>query len=181
MGWHWKKAEISRNIQEGGMNVQFWVLSLVTAIYMIHAGYMDIREKKIYSFPCLLLNVMWCAYLLWNFKSNIYFLVGYWIIQIIVYIAFNHFHIWGAGDSDIFFLFGNVYLATIITINSNAVILGECIYLVIALSLSLIISWIECRFRKIKFDLKGRAAVVPGFSVMIVFLLVNRFLGGVTL
>lgn len=180
MGWNERKIKISGGIQEGGVTVQFLILAVATATYMIHAGYMDIREKKIYSFPCQVLTVIWTVFLLWGSDKDIRLLIGYWIIQISLYIFFHHFRIWGAGDSDIFLLFGNVYFVTVGSANVYAVALGECICLAIALCISLGSGWAECKIRKEVFDIKGKAAVVPGFSVVVLLLLMHGIVGGVS-
>lgn len=154
-------------------------LAILTVIYMIQSGYMDVKEKKIYTFPCQVLAVMWSCYILWTLEVDIKMFIGFWIIHIAIYILFNKLQIWGAGDSDILLLFGNVYFVAMEPVNAYSFVFGECICLVIALSFSILIGWIESKVREKRLGDKNKVAVVPGFSIIIAMLLVSKALGGV--
>ena len=95
----------------------------------------------------------------------------------------NYFHIWGAGDSDVFLLFASIILNTYSILGSKGmiqliytsqfhlvmeVILIECLSLAFALSLSVLISKIESKVKRTKLTLKSGIAVVPGLAIVMI-------------
>lgn len=151
--------------------IMYILLAAVTAVYLIQSAVMDIKEKKIYSFPCMVLTILWGVYLIYTQERELQFLVSFWMMHIFIFTIFNKCKIWGEGDSDVLLLFGNVLLIVTGTISGFAVAFYECIGLMIALFISLLIGCIEYRIRHKEIKIKGNVAVVPGFSVVMCVLM----------
>lgn len=146
---------------------------ILTVIYMLQAGVMDIKEKKIYSFPCLVLTLLWSAYLLlMDVRYDSSYLFSVWIMHVMLITFMNLIHVWGAGDSDVLLLMLNVFLASFNLANPALLVISECAGVAASLSLAFFIGLVEMRIRKISFDLHGKMALVPGFSIVITAVLV---------
>lgn len=152
--------------------VAFLFLTIVTMIYLVQATVIDIKEKKIYSFPCIVLCALWGMYLTCLGQRELSFLGVFWAVHILILILFNKYQIWGAGDSDILLLFANVFLCFTGSLNVYAVVFYECIGLIVALVFSLLVGGIEYRVRHKKLSVTEKLAVVPGFSVVMCILIV---------
>ena len=144
----------------------FLILATATIIYLIQAAVMDVKEKKIYSFPCIVLSILWSAYLIYSGERELYFLVSFWMIHISILTFFNKYHLWGAGDSDILLLFANVFLSFTGNLNAYAVAFYECMGVIGALGISLLVGCMEYRIRHKEMKITGNVAVAPGFSVI---------------
>ena len=83
------------------------ILAIITTIFLLVSFAQDIKERTVYSFPCLILTDAW-AIVLWgvaNFtKAEI---ICFLLVHSSIYLLLRLFKIWGDGDSDIFLLFGN--------------------------------------------------------------------------
>ena len=152
--------------------VAFLFLTIATMIYLVQAAVIDIKEKKIYSFPCVVLSALWGMYLTCLGQRELSFLGAFWAVHIFIMIFFNKYQIWGAGDSDILLLFANVFLCFIGSLNGYAVVFYECMGLIEALVISLLVGAIEYRVGHKKLSITGKLAVVPGFSVVMCTLIV---------
>lgn len=144
---------------------------VLTIIYMIQSACMDIKEKKIYSNLCLMLAFDWALYLMYAFGWNKLILLAYWAVHIVLYFIFNKFHVWGAGDSDMWMLLMNVHLAVFGPRSVCEMVIGECMCLVATLGIAIVISFIESKVKKEKFNKHYKAAVAPGFAVVISILM----------
>ena len=149
------------------------ILGMSTGIILVVLGIQDIKEKMIYTFPIFVLHGLWCIYLLLEQNHTSYYLAVVWLIHFLIYIIFNHWNIWGAGDSDIFMLFGNICLFATEIIPGYQFIIYECLYLALALSMSIVIGRIESKVRKSNCKLDTKIAVVPGMAIVMIGLIMN--------
>ena len=157
------------------MMILFIGLAIASGIYLLHAGCMDLKERMIYSFPAILLTMVWSVYLLLDGHWNGYVLSAFWMLHLIVYLIMNRLHIWGAGDSDLFLLFANLVMLQARGNNLYQTLMFECVSLIIAMVLSLVIGAVEFQVKHKKWELKGKVAVVPGFSMVMILLLISAF------
>ena len=157
------------------MMAVFLGIAVVSIIYLIHAGYMDVKERMIYSTPVIFLTIIWSSYLLLEGHWSGYELAAIWLSHLICYLLMNRLHIWGAGDSDLFLLFANIVLLQAKENNLYQTVMFECIALIIAMVISLAIGAVEFKLKHKKWELKGKVAVVPGFSVVMVLMLISAF------
>ena len=155
----------------------FMILAIVTIIYLFLSAGMDLRERKIYSFPGIMLSLSWLSYLFSTGEHTCQFLVCYTVFHATIWFLLNHFKVWGAGDSDVFLILGNVLLALTGTISGWRIIFLECIALISILTIAIIVGFIESKIKKTEFSLKTKAAVVPGFTVVISVLLATGIIG----
>jgi len=151
------------------------VLAVITAIFLLVSFAQDIKERTVYSFPCLILTDAW-AIVLWGVVSYTKAeIIGFLLIHSSIYLLMRLFKIWGDGDSDIFLLFGNVCMVFLSPGSMLALAISECLLMVLAISLSLLIGAVEYRIKKRKFSLNGDMAVIPGFSVVMVAVMITGF------
>lgn len=68
-------------------------------------------------------------------------------------------------------LLSNVYIGVADPMSGWQMIFGECICLIITLLFAIIIGYIESKVRKEKFGRKYKAALAPGFAIVICALL----------
>ena len=159
------------------MNVViFAVLAIVTIAYLNVASVMDIKERMIYVFPAMVLHIAWSFYLLFASEYSADFISIFWLINLIVYLILNKFKIWGAGDSDMFLLFGNICLASGLMTNGYVAAITECLYLCAGLGVSIGISRIEAAIKKEDIKLKREVAVVPGIALIMCVILMKGFI-----
>lgn len=161
----------------------YLVLEVIISIYLILSAKRDLKERKVYS--SLSLGFAWIIVLstvtdgVFELKTVFVFS----IIHMIIFILMNYFHIWGAGDSDVFLLFASIILNTYSILGSKGmikiiytsqfhlvmeVILIECLSLAFALSLSVLISKIESKVKRTKLTLKSGIAVIPGLAIVMI-------------
>ena len=152
--------------------IWFIVLSLLTTMYLIFAAVMDIREKKIYSFPAIALAFSWSIYLIvaGNYESA--YLMPLWIIHILVITCLNAFKVWGVGDSDVSLLMVAALLVAFPLDDPALVVLAECLALIVALLVAFMTGLIEFKIRKMQINLHSRMALVPGFAFAIITCLI---------
>lgn len=154
-------------------------LAGITSIYLVQAAVMDVKEKKIYSFPCLILTFLWGIYLAYTGARDLQFLGTFWMIHAMIFIFLNKGNIWGAGDSDILLLFANVYLSITAGMSGYGIAFYECLVLIACLGLSLFVGVIEHRLRHQEIKITGNVAVVPGFSLIMIIMMLAEIVGGV--
>lgn len=92
--------------------MMYFVLSFITVIILTLVAAQDFRERMIYSFPVLILTVIWMIYSIFFYWGRMRFVVFAWAITVVLYMAYKIFHIWGDGDSDVFLLFTGIILCT---------------------------------------------------------------------
>ena len=157
------------------MTVMYLILAVFSIVYLVVAAFMDLKERMIFVFPIVVLQMLWSTYLLFSGAYDGTFLTIYWIVNLIIYLLLNHFEIWGAGDSDLFLLMGNVCLVASENMNGYMATISECIVLCAGLGLSIGISRIEAGIKKEKVTLNRGVAVVPGIAVVMIVLLIKGF------
>jgi len=153
------------------------VLAIVTVVYMVLSARMDLRERQIYTTPCFFLTLSWWLYL---FNMGIFdwkILVIWFVVHYVLYRLFNHFRIWGAGDSDVFLLLSNILLVVIGERGYWTVLFTECVCIVMALAIAILVAIFEFRGKEEQVNLHSKVAVVPGFAVVVIILLGFGLLG----
>lgn len=146
-------------------------MAIITIAYLIVATVMDIREKKIYTFPCTILTVLWGMFIL-SADAKVEVVYVMWIINFVIYIAFNAFRIWGAGDSDLLLMCVDIMIYAFSPQNVVTGIFVQCVCLAIALSVSIIVGTVELKVRGKKISFKDKVAVAPGLSVVTTALII---------
>lgn len=146
------------------------ILVVLTAIYMVQSAIMDIRERKVYSFLAIVLIIAWGIALITCGEMDIKQLIIYWLCHLIAVFIISYFKVWGDGDSYILMLFVNVYLYAIGNVTGIGAVIGELVSLIAALSVSILVGLLESKIRKVKYKKDYKAAVVPGFAVVLIVL-----------
>lgn len=123
--------------------MMYFVLSFITVIILTLVAAQDFRERMIYSFPVLILTVIWMIYSIFFYWGRMRFVVFAWAITVVLYMAYKIFHIWGDGDSDVFLLFTGIILCTFKIDNLLQFGFLICVFLVAAQLISLIAGVIE--------------------------------------
>lgn len=144
------------------------MLIVLTSIYLIVASWQDLKERKIYSFPCNILSALWIIKIAMEMRMPSYLYLIYLSASLALYFVFTNKKIWGAGDSDLFFLFSVVYLSCVRGFLSIQFLLIEILLFIGVLVSALFYGWLEARVKKIKIDKKSSIAVAPGFAVVII-------------
>lgn len=147
------------------------ILTVITIIYLFLSACMDFKERKIYSFPAMILSISWFLYLISTGEYTKGFLVCYTFFNIAMWFLFNRMRIWGAGDSDMFLLLANVLLAVTGPIRGCEIIILECSAVIGIMCTAIIFGFIEGRVKRKKINLKSKVAVVPGFTFVITVML----------
>ena len=153
------------------------ILAVVTVVYLVLSARMDFKERKIYTFPSILLSLAWVSYLFSTGEHTWKFLVCYVLFNVFAYMLFNHIKIWGAGDSDIFLLLSNVLLAVVGPTSGWNILFLECIAIIGVMVVAIILGCIESKVKKEKICLESKVAVVPGFAFVITILLLIGVVG----
>lgn len=151
------------------------ILMIVTILYLLLASKRDLKERMVFTVPLTVLHVMWSLYLWIGMTWSDHFLCLFWLAHLMIYVLFNHFEIWGGGDSDLFLLFGDVCLATGSIMNGYSIAIKECIALCIGLILSIVISRIEASVKEEEMTKQRSVAVVPGMAAVMIALLMKGF------
>ena len=159
------------------MNWLMLVMVVVTSIFLIVSFVQDIKERTVFSFPCLVLIDAW-AIVLWNVvsyrKAEV---ICFLVIHSVLFILMKVFKVWGDGDSDMFLLFANICLVCVPASNIIALAITECLLLIASIAISIGIGAIEYRCRKRKFALSGDMAVIPGFSIVLIVVMAIYVIG----
>ena len=158
------------------MNPMLIFLSLSTGIYLIFATIWDLKSREIYTFPCNILAVMWAIFAFVKGSVDVYEMVAYVVCFVALYIGFNVTKAWGAGDSDLFLLFGSVYLAHIEKTITLFDISGQCIAMALVLLISASIGLVEAKIRKKELKRDSSIAIAPGYAMVIIGVIVGGFI-----
>lgn len=153
------------------------ILVLVTVVALVLLAMQDIKERMIYTAPIIVLYFTWSVYLLLTNRNIANYLAIVWIMHLVIYIVLNRWNIWGAGDSDMFMLFGNICLYATATIDGISMVIQECIYLSLGLSLSIIISYIERKMKHGTQKSNKDIAVIPGVAIVMIGLMIKGMYG----
>ena len=155
------------------------VLSGLTFAYMTLCFVTDIRNRFIYAFPCMILMVFWTAMGLMT-THRVGLIAVIFSVHMAAYLTFKITGMWGDGDSDVFFLYGMLFMTSAISggydLSITAYFTAELIGIIIALLLSFVIGFIEAAIRKKKITKTSSIAVVPGFSIVMAALLIKMIL-----
>ena len=152
-------------------------LMIMTSIYLIVSGLQDLRERKIYSFPCNILSVLWMIKIAMEMRMPSYIYLIYLAVCLTFFFAFTKKRIWGAGDSDLFFLFSIVNLACANVSISNRFLIIEILLFIAVLVSALMIGWIEVKFKKSKIGKESSIAVAPGFAIVLIAVMWKGVMG----
>lgn len=155
----------------------FIILAVVTVVYLVLSARMDFKERKIYTFPGIMLSLSWVSYLFSTGEHTWQFMVCYVLFNASAWMLFNRMKIWGAGDSDIFLLLSNVLLAVVGPTSGWNILFLECIAIIGVMVAAIIFGCIESKVKKVKISLKSKVAVVPGFAFVITVLLLIGVVG----
>lgn len=153
-------------------------IAVATVIFLTVSFTTDIRERMIYAFPCMILILSWILMGVIGIKDTS-FVITVLLLHLFVYSIMRILKVWGDGDSDVFLLYGAVYAAFAITTlevkGMSAYLIMELIGMIVALVLSFGIAGIEALIRKEKLGQQSSIAVVPGFSIVMIFMIVKMF------
>ena len=152
--------------------MMYFVLSFITVIILTLVAAQDFRERMIYSFPVLILTVIWMIYSIFFYWGRMRFVVLTWEIKVVLYMAYKIFHIWGDGDSDVFLLFTGIILCTFKIDNLLQFGFLICVFLVAAQLISLIAGVIEAGIKNRKLNRDSGLAVVPGFAMVLIIMII---------
>lgn len=155
----------------------FMILAVVTIIYLVLSARMDLKERKIYTFPGIMLSLSWLSYLFSTGEHTLQFLVCFALFNASAWFLFNRMKIWGAGDSDVFLLLSNVLLAIVGPTSGWRILFLECIAIIGVMAAAIIFGCIESKLKKEKLSLKSKVAVVPGFAFVTVVILLVGMVG----
>lgn len=150
----------------------YLILSLSTIPVLIFLSVQDFKERMIYSFPVLFLSGGWAMYSVMLYRDNLMLLIPAWTMTIALYAAYKVWSVWGDGDSDMFLLFSGIILCTFDIRNMLQFGFMISIFLVIAQVVALISGLIEAAIKKRKLDRHSDLAVVPGFAVILITVII---------
>ena len=145
----------------------------ITVAVMVLCFATDIRERMIYAFPCIALTSIWVV--LGVISTRQFLLIGAVLtVHLVIYLTFKITGAWGDGDSDVFLLYGMIFMMMILTggheIGIMMYLIVELAGLVIALLISFVVAVIEAKFKGQKLTRQSSIAVVPGFSIVIILM-----------
>lgn len=150
----------------------YLILSFATIPVLIFLSVQDFKERMIYSFPVLFLSGGWAMYSVMLYRDNLMLLIPAWTMTIALYAAYKVWSVWGDGDSDMFLLFTGIILCTFDIRNMLQFGFMISIFLVIAQVVALISGLIEAAIKKRKLDRHSDLAVVPGFAVILITVII---------
>lgn len=153
------------------------VLIVATSIYLIIAGLQDLKERQIYSFPCIALSALWMIAIAMNMRMPSYMYLIYMAVTLMLYLIFTKRKIWGAGDSDLFFLFSVVYVVGINEVISVVYVITEILLFMGVLVSALMFGWTEAKIKKRKLGKESSIAVAPGFALVIIAMMWRGVIG----
>ena len=148
----------------------------ITVAFMMLCFATDLKERMIYAFPCMTLIALWTV--LGVISTGQFVLIGIAVsVHLAIYFALKITGIWGDGDSDVFMLYGIIFMTMMLTgkyeIGVTTYMILELIGMVCALIISFIVALIEARIKGQKLTKKSSVAVVPGFAVVIVLMVMK--------
>ena len=155
--------------------VIYLLLSLITGAIVLWSAMQDIKERMIYVFPVTMFHIMWSIYLYGFTDYSKILLVIFWIVHLVLYVLLNKCAVWGGGDSDMFLVFVDIVWVTSAVTNGYSLAIRECLYLILGLMFSIVIGFIEGKLRNQKVKKSNEIAVIPGLSLVMIFLMVQYF------
>ena len=115
----------------------------ITVAFMVLCFATDLRERMIYAFPCMTLIALWTV--LGVISTGQYMLIGIAVsVHLAIYLALKIIGIWGDGDSDVFLLYGIIFMTMMLTdkyeIGVTMYMILELIGMVFALLVSFVVA-----------------------------------------
>lgn len=153
------------------------ILAVVTIIEIVLTARMDIKERKIYTFPIFMMSLSWLSYLFSTREYTWQFLFGYAALNLSAWLMFNRIKMWGEGDSDLFLALSNILLATVGNVGGSTILFLECMAIFFVMAFAIIIGFVESEVKKEKLKLSSKVAVAPGFAVVIIVILIIGVIG----
>ena len=155
-------------------------VAVSTAVFMVMCLTTDLRERMIYVFPCYLLIPIWMMFGVASSEKAV--MIGViLVLHIMAYLVFRIAGVWGDGDSDIFLLYGVVFMSFMTQIKPEygigLCLIAELLGMIVALLLSFLIGVVEARVKKEKLTKHSSIAVVPGFSIVIIAMVIGMIFG----
>lgn len=152
-------------------------LMILTSIYLVVVGIQDVKERKIYSFPCTLLSALWMIKISMEMWMPSYIYLIYFAVSLALYCVFTKKRIWGAGDSDLFFLFTVVFMSCTNSVISFRFLFVEILLFIVVLASALILGFLEANIRRMKLSKTSSIAVAPGFAIVIIAIMWRGVIG----
>ncbi|MDD3138683.1 MAG: hypothetical protein PHX08_06905 [Lachnospiraceae bacterium] len=153
------------------------VLAIITTIYLIVIAWQDLKERKIYTFPCTMLNALWGIEIEMRLEMPWYVFLGYMAVCMALYALFTFRNIWGAGDSDLFLLFAVIFFSFAGETYTITSLCLEIMLFATALGSALVFAWIEAKVTRTKLNKNSAIAVAPGFAVVMIALIWKGVMG----
>lgn len=155
-------------------------VAVTTAVFMVMCLTSDLRERMIYAFPCYLLIPIWMMLSVASTEKAT--MIGViLVLHIVAYLVFQVAGIWGDGDSDIFLLYGVVFMSFMTQVKPEygigLYLIAELLGMIAALLLSFLIGVVEAVIKKEKLTKSSSIAVVPGFSIVTIVLVIGMIFG----
>lgn len=156
----------------------FYASAAVTAAFLIYCAVMDIRERMIYPLPALVISLSWITDAVPLYEDSLKLFLSCILTSLVMVFAFKLMELWGKGDSYMLFLFSTVLLAAVKAESLRSYFFFYLCGLTVSLILSLFIGLIEAKVRGQKISKELKIAVVPGFSIVIIALLLWTVIKG---
>ena len=119
------------------------ILAVITGVYLLLCSWWDLKDRMIYTFPCMMLTGLWVGFSVMKGVVEPKILLAYIVLFSVLYITFVLTKAWGGGDSDLLLLFGAVYLAQISGSFSLYDISKQCIAIAVVLVIAAIVGIVE--------------------------------------
>jgi len=148
-------------------------MCITTVVYLCLCFVTDVRERAIYSFPCIpLAGVWWLSAIRLSNQSPV--MCGIIVFHIVVLFVLKVVPIWADGDNDLFFLssaiFANAYYLAIR--NVPLYVATELLLLVFGMVFSMLVAFVEAKRKHRKLGRNSSVALAPGFCATCVILIV---------
>ena len=152
------------------------ILALITGIYLMLCSWWDLKDRMIYTFPCMMLTGLWVGYSVMKGEVEPKILLAYIVLFSVLYITFALTKAWGGGDSDLLLLFGAVHLAQMSGGLSLYDISSQCIAIAVVLVIAAVVGFVEARIKGETLDGDSSIAIAPGYAVVISYFMIGGFL-----
>lgn len=158
------------------MEIYHIILAVCTGIYLVLCAWWDLKDRMIYTFPCMMLTGLWVGYCIMVGEVEAKVLLAYIVLFSVFYITFALTKAWGGGDSDLLLLFGAVYLAQMKGGFSLLDISSQCISIAIILVIAALVGFVEAKLKGERLEKDSAIAIAPGYAVVIGFFMIGGFM-----
>lgn len=152
------------------------ILAVITGVYLLLCSWWDLKDRMIYTFPCMMLTGLWVGFSIMKGVVEPKILLAYIVLFSVLYITFVLTKAWGGGDSDLLLLFGAVYLAQISGSFSLYDLSKQCIAIAVVLVIAAIVGIVEARLKGETLERDSSIAIAPGYAVVISYFMIGGFL-----